>query len=99
MSRTIIPRSTLEAVVAPLGRFAQEVVHRIFIVGRSRNIVPGVHAVNIGQEDVAGGAGNPHLILQVQGQLEIARASCARPRRCPAGPGRAKKMRRPWKSE
>ena len=53
------------------GPLAQEIIHRVFVVGRSGNVVPGIDAVDVGQEDVAGRAGDAHLVLYVQGQLKI----------------------------
>ena len=53
------------------GPLAQEIVHRVLVVGRGGNVVAGVDAVDVGQEDVAGGAGDAHLVLYVQGQLKI----------------------------
>ena len=53
------------------GPLAQKIVHRVFILGRCGNIVAGVDAVDVGQKDVAGGTGDAHLVLDVQGQLKI----------------------------
>jgi len=53
------------------GPLAQKIVHRVFIVGRWRNVVAGVNAVDIRQENVAGWAGEMHVVLHVQRQLKI----------------------------
>ncbi len=53
------------------GPFAQEVIHCIFIIGRSGNFVTGIYAVDIGQKDIACMPGDAHVVLHVQGQLEI----------------------------
>ena len=63
MSRTINPKSILESVVAPVGRAPQEVVHTVVVIGRRRRLIPGIDAVDIGQKDVAGGAGDAYLVL------------------------------------
>ncbi len=95
MSRTIMPRSTLESVVAPVGRLPEEIVHRVVVVGRRRNVVAGVDAVDVGQEDVAGRVGDAHLVLHVQGQLKI--VAPVAPVQAVVGQDRVvcKKMRRP----
>ena len=58
-------------MVAPRGPLAEEIVHRVLVVGRSGNVVARIDAVDVGQKDVAGGAGDAHLVLHVQGQLKI----------------------------
>lgn len=50
----------------------QVIVLRVVIVGRRDRLVAGVHAVNVGQENVTRLADDPHLILHVQRQLKIA---------------------------
>ena len=98
------PRSTFESVVAPVGRLPEEVVHRVFIIGGRRGLVARIDPMDIGQKDVAGGAGDAHFVLSMQGQLEIVTpvvtvktvvgqhdASCDRQNRCRATRGRQRK--------
>ena len=49
----------------------QKIVHAVVVVRRRRRIVPGIYAVDVGQEDVARGRGDAHLILHVQPQLKV----------------------------
>ena len=57
-------------VYARIGRrsrwtFAKEIIHRIVVIGRGRDVVAGAHAVDIRQKDIAGRLGNAHLVLLV----------------------------------
>ena len=49
----------------------QKIVHAVVVVRRRRRVVPGIYAVDVGQEDVARGRGDAHLILHVQPQLKV----------------------------
>ena len=71
MSRTIMLRSTLESVVAPVGRLPKKYSTRVVVIGRERNVVARIDVVDIGQKDIAGGLGDAHLVLLVQGELEV----------------------------
>ena len=44
---------------------------RVFIIRRRRNVVARINAVDVGQEDIARGPGDAHLVLQMQRQLKI----------------------------
>src|ERR1035437_10317089 len=71
MSRTIMPKSTLESMVAPLGRLPRNIPSCLHHPAKAGMSSPAIDAVDVGQEDVAGGAGDVHVVLQVQGQLKI----------------------------
>ncbi|MBT9137433.1 MAG: hypothetical protein DDT34_02525 [Firmicutes bacterium] len=51
--------------------FAKEEVHRFFVVGRRRDVLARIDAVDVSEEDVAGALSDPHLVLKVKGQLKI----------------------------
>ena len=53
------------------GMLAQKIVHRVLVIGRCGDVVAGIDAVDVGQENVAGGAGDAHLVLPMQGQLKV----------------------------
>ena len=53
------------------GPGAKEVVHRVLILSGGRNVVPGIDAVNVRQKDVPCRLRHPHVILNVQRELEI----------------------------
>ena len=53
------------------GTRTQEVVSQVFVFWRWGDVVAGVDPVDVGQEDVASRARDAHLVLAVQGQLEV----------------------------
>jgi len=94
MSRTIIAKSTLESVVAPLAAYRENnpsCLHR----PPKRECRPRHKAVDVRQKNVAGGPGDSSSSVHAT-SIESRLASCVHPRRRRAKSGSPfKKMRSP----
>ena len=62
----------------------EEIVAQIVIFQRRLRHVAEIHAMNVGQEDVAGRADDAYVVLNVQGDLEIVPPVAALRGRCRA---------------